>query len=180
MAQDSTGEILKWGLIIGGAWLAWNYFVGSQAAASSAAAAAAAAPPVGSTGSTTTVSPTGSTTTTTPTTAPVTVPGLQIPSNLSVTPNVNNSLSGNVLLNGESVNLSIITKNQGQTSGVIYNTAGSDITSQFTPAQQQQLVQAFLLAPSGSGTSGLGRVVVLPRMYRAGAGRRMAGRIGAV
>ena len=75
--------------------------------------------------------------------------GLVIPSNLTVTPNINNSLSGNVTINGVSTNLSIITGNAGNTSGVIYNTAGQDITSQFSSAEQQQLVSAFMAANGG-------------------------------
>lgn len=81
--------------------------------------------------------------------------GLSIPSNLTVTPNINNSLSGDVILNGVSTNLSIITGNAGQSAGVIYNTAGQDITSQFTAAQQQQLIAAFTAAPHNAGVSGL-------------------------
>ena len=72
-----------------------------------------------------------------------------IPSNLTVTPTINNSLSGNVTINGVSTNLSIITGNAGNTSGVIYNTAGQDITSQFSSAEQQQLVSAFMAANGG-------------------------------
>jgi hypothetical protein len=82
--------------------------------------------------------------------------GLTIPAGLTVTHNINNSLSGNVIWNGATVNLSIITANAGAAAGVIYNTAGQDITAQFTPAQQQQLVSAFIAANgSGGGVSGI-------------------------
>jgi hypothetical protein len=98
------------------------------------------------------------------TTTPVSVPapvtstpnsaGLVIPSNLTVSPNINNSLSGNVTINGASTNLSIITANLGQSAGLIYNTAGQDITNQFSTAEQQALVSAFLAA--NGGLAGLG------------------------
>jgi hypothetical protein len=80
--------------------------------------------------------------------------GLVIPSNLTVSPNINNSLSGNVMINGTSTNLSIITANLGQSAGLIYNTAGQDITNQFSTDEQQGLVSAFLSA--NGGLAGLG------------------------
>jgi hypothetical protein len=89
-----------------------------------------------------------------PTSTPASSTGLVIPSNLTVTPNINNSLSGNVMINGVSTNLSIITANAGQSAGVIYNTAGQDITAQFSTAEQQQLVSAFIAA--NGGMAGLG------------------------
>jgi hypothetical protein len=183
MAQDSgVGDVIKWGLILGGGYLLWVYYTNSQAAA--AAAATAAAGTTSTTGSTdstgTTSSSTTSGTTSSSSGSTTPTPGLVIPSNLVVAKTLNNSLTGTVQLNGESVPLSIITGNSPATSGVIYNSGGTDITSQFTSAQQAQLVQAFLLAPqSPSGTSGLGHVFVLPRLYTAGTGRRIPGRIGA-
>jgi hypothetical protein len=172
MAQDNgMGEILKWGLIIGGGYLLYNYFI--------APAATAATTPV--TGTTT--PPTGTTTTTTGSTTTTPTPGLVIPSTLTVTPGINQSLQGTVQLNGESVQLSIITGRAPATSGVIYNTSGTDITAQFTAAQQAQLVQAFLLAPqTATGTSGLAAlklpVMLTPRGATHPRSARMVGRVG--
>lgn len=90
---------------------------------------------------------------------PVTTPapvqsGLVIPTNLVVSPNINNSLSGDVQLNGIMTNLSIIPSNLSLGVGLIYNSSGNDISTSFTPTQQQALVQAFTTAPQ-SPTAGL-------------------------
>jgi hypothetical protein len=82
---------------------------------------------------------------------------LAIPSNLTVTPTINSALQGTVNVNGDPVSLAVITGNLGHSSGVVFNSAGADVTNLFTAAQIQQLVNAFLLAPTtSSGVSGLG------------------------
>jgi hypothetical protein len=83
--------------------------------------------------------------------------GLAIPSGLTVTPVINNGLQGTVNVNGQSVVLAVIPANLGQSTGVVYNASGQDVTSQFTAAEIQQLVSAFTLAPqvSSSGVAGL-------------------------
>jgi hypothetical protein len=87
---------------------------------------------------------------------------LVIPSNLVVSPNINNSLSGYVQWNGQTVNLTIIPTQLGanpSNAGLIWNTSGQDITSQFSPSQQAALVSAFQSAPQNP-TAGLG--IIMP------------------
>jgi hypothetical protein len=47
-----------------------------------------------------------------------------------VTPNINNSLSADVLVNGQPMNLTIIPANASNSSGAAWNTQGQDITGQ--------------------------------------------------
>jgi hypothetical protein len=80
-----------------------------------------------------------------------------IPANLTVVPTINGALQGTVNVNGDPTSLAIITGRAGQTSGVVYNVSGTDVTNLFTAAEIQQLINAFLLAPqTSSGVSGLG------------------------
>lgn len=81
---------------------------------------------------------------------------LAIPANLTVTPTINGALQGTVNVNGDPVSLAVITANVGNSSGVVFNTGGADVTNLFTEAQIQSLSSAFLLAPTSSGIAGLG------------------------
>ena len=87
-------------------------------------------------------------------------PGLIIPSTLVVSPNINNSLSGYVSWNGNNTNLTIIPTQASAGVGLIWNTNGQDITSQFNSAQQAALVSAFQSAPQNA-TAGLGVIMQL-------------------
>jgi hypothetical protein len=60
-----------------------------------------------------------------------------------VTQDINNSLKAAVSISGQSMTVNVIPANAGNPTGVIYNSAGADITSQFTSAQQAQIVLAF-------------------------------------
>ncbi len=122
------------GNAIPGATSWWASWFGASAAAAPGAGAGTGAP--------------ASTTTSAP--APVQTCALTIPPGLSVTPDVNNSLRGTVNCNGTPIMVNVIMPNGG-----VYNAQGHDITSMFTAAQLQQLIQAFQAAqtPVGNPTS---------------------------
>jgi hypothetical protein len=180
MAQQNNmlGDILGLGLLAGGAYLAWTVYQSYLVTA-----AAAATTPV----STTTTTPATTTTSTTTTSASATGSGqpaatLVIPTNLTVTPDINNSLKGTVNVNGQSVPLNVIPSAAGQASGVVYNSSGQDVTAMFTAGQITQLITAFSLAPqSASGVSGFGRgfgAPMAPNYLRAGTPMFMPGPYG--
>lgn len=147
MAQSNDGfaEVIKFALIGGAAWVAWSLYQ-SYLAGQAAATAPGATPPAGTPPTTTTAA--------TPPAATVT---LSIPSNLSVTSDINNALKGMVNVNGQLVSIDVIPSAAGQPSGVVWNSSGDDVTSMFTPAQITQLITAYSLAPKGvSGLRGFG------------------------
>ena len=71
----------------------------------------------------------------------------------TVTPDINNSLKATVNVNGQTMTINVIPANAGGNTGVIYNTSGTDITSQFTSAQQAQIVLAVQSAYNAGGTA---------------------------
>ena len=96
---------------------------------------------------TTTTSPAPVTTTTSPAAAAFSIQG-------AVTPNVNDSLTANVSINGGTpINISII-----QTSAQAYNTSGQNITATLTGegVSVPALLAAMQAAYKPSGTSGIG------------------------
>jgi hypothetical protein len=157
----NSKDLIKYGLIALGAYLIYEYIqkngglagifgstaaagttgtlTAAQIAAAAAAAAATSTPPA-----------------TAPASHPPTPPVLDM-TGLTVVPDVNDSLTGTVKLNGVPTRLSIITA-----SGAIYDTSGQEITS----ALQSQGVDivalrtAFQNAPQG--VSGLGAVRYIP------------------
>lgn len=147
MAQSSGGgNILTIVLIGGAAWIGWNIYQSYLAAQ-----AAAAAPP--------TPAPTPA-----PTAAPTPTPQIVIPANFSVTPDINNSLKGTVTYNGQLTSFNVIIPSggyAGQTSGVVYNSQGQDVTALLGSANVQTLVNAFQAAQNQAtitGVAGLGQV----------------------
>lgn len=106
-------------------------------------------------GTTTTTSPAQNTTTTTTTTAGATTNASGITGPTSVAPDINNSLKGTITLNGTAMTINVIPSAAGQSSGLIWNTSGQDITQQFTAAEQAQILQAFTTAPHTTGLSAL-------------------------
>lgn len=164
MAQSSgggIGEILPILLIGGAAWVAWSMYQSYEAGV--VAAAAAAAPPAGGT-STTGTSTTGTSTTgTTSTTSGSSTPTIVIPAGFSVAPDINGAYKGTVTYNGSPATLDVILS-----SGQVYNTAGSDITTLLGSANVTTLINAFQTAVNAGivagtpGFSGLGQFIAVP------------------
>jgi hypothetical protein len=81
--------------------------------------------------------------------APTPSTSVNIPANLTVTPDINNSITGQIIVNGASKQITIIPTQLGATTGnagLIWDSNGQDITSQFTANQQQVLTQAYQAA----------------------------------
>lgn len=135
MASSSIGTIIGVAAAAGAAYLVYQYFFATPATvaapAGTAPAMGATAVPVPAAGTTVPAMP------------------LSIPAGLTVTSDINNSLKGTVNWNNANVTLNVIPGNAGG-AGVVWSSAGVDITAQFTPAQQQQLIAAFSTAPRAS------------------------------
>lgn len=154
-------DLIKYGLIALGAYLVWKYVQdhgGIDGLLGTVPVATGMKPAIntGSTGAST-----GSTDTHTNTIQPVppTPPVLDM-AGLMVTPDVNDSLSGTVKINGVPVRFSIITSD-----GRIFGAAGTDLTQslQSSGVDVVALRTAFQAAPqvsaraTGESLSGLGR-----------------------
>ena len=116
--QNALGEIVPIVLLAGGAWVAWSLYQSYQAGltASVAAASGPGAP----------ATPAAPAITTPATPA---VPAIIIPAGFTVTPDVNNSWRGTVTYNGSPATLNVILANAGNSSGVVYNSDGQDVTA---------------------------------------------------
>jgi hypothetical protein len=95
-----------------------------------------------------------------PTPAPrpqiATAPVLQIPGGFTVTTDINNALKGTVMLSGTPTTLDVIVPPggyNGQTSGVVYDTNGNDVTWSLGPATVSDLVAAYVQAATNEGIS---------------------------
>ena len=76
-----------------------------------------------------------------------------------VTPDINNSLKGQVSINGSPA----ITLNVIPSAGTVWDTNGNDVTATLTPAQVTQLIAAFqAAAPPSAGMAGLGAQIRTP------------------
>lgn len=169
MAQSGGIEDVVGLVLLGGAayvgWSIYQSYVAAQQAATAAAAAAATTPPAASTST----SPATSATPATP--APSSTPTIVIPANFSVTPDINGAYKGTVTYNGQPATLDVILANAGNTSGVVWNANGQDITSILGPANVSTLVTAYQAAVNQQtvtgNLSGLGQVrvptAVIPR-----------------
>lgn len=158
-------DLIKWGLIAGAAWVGWNIFTSSQATAAAPAAPASpatpappattiAAPPV------TTIAAPPATITVAPPPAPPPPPPAPAATAVivgAVTPNVNNSLTANVSVNGGAAqNLTII-----QSSAQAYNTAGKNITATLKAQGVNVPALLALMQATYKGLSGVGASYVL-------------------
>jgi hypothetical protein len=88
--------------------------------------------------------------------APISAPGLQIPGGFTVTTDVNNALKGTVVLSGIPTTLDVIVPPggyNGQTSGVVYDTNGVDVTWTLGTAIVSDLVAAYVQAAINEGIS---------------------------
>lgn len=161
MAQsDAMGDILKIGAVAVGGWLLWSWYESTLPAATTSAG-------------TSTMGTTTPSTVTTPPAAPAApTVTLVIPQNLLVTPVINNGLQATVVINGSNAVIAVIPANAGQTSGVVYNSSGTDITSMFSPTQVQQLVSAFSLAPQLGTRAGATAAAPSSTNQAAGVNRR--------
>lgn len=166
MAQSSGGHTTEYVLLAVGAYLVYNWYTSSQSTAAAPVSTTPVAPvqvqPVGP------AVPAPGTTTGYVPPAPVSAPAAPVGKfSLAgpVTPNINNSLTADVNVNGTITNVSII-----QTTGHAYNTAGVDVTAQLTaqgvnvPQLLTMMQAAYALNPSGTtGMSGwfngMGQVV---------------------
>jgi hypothetical protein len=82
------------------------------------------------------------------------VPALQIPGGFTVTTDINNALKGTVVLSGIPTTLDVIVPPggyNGQTSGVVYDTNGADVTSTLGTAVVSDLVAAYVQAAINEG-----------------------------
>ena len=158
MAQSGggIGEIIPIILIGGAAWVAWSMYQSYQAGQFSTVA-----PPAGG-GSP--VPPA----TTTP--APPSTPAVIIPAGFTVTPDINGAFKGTVTFNGSPTSFDVILANVGNASGVVWNSAGQDVTAVLGAANVTTLVNAFQAAVNQAkvagtpGFSGLGAVIPVPMM----------------
>jgi len=83
-------------------------------------------------------------------------PTLQIPNRFTVTADINNALKGTVVLSGVATTLDVIVPQggyNGQTSGVVYDTNGVDVTSDLGPSIVSTLVAAYEQAAANQGIS---------------------------
>ena len=148
MAQsggNEFAEVLQFALFAGVAWVAWNLYESYQLGQASATTTAPAS------GTSTSTTSTGSTTAATP--------QIVIPANFSVAADINNSYKGTVTYNGSPATFNVILANAGQSSNVVYNSSGADVTSLLGPANVTTLVNAFQAAVNQqtiTGVSGLG------------------------
>ena len=161
MAKDSgLSEILPVVLIGGAAWVAWSLYQSYQAGlTSSATAAAPATTPASSTSTQTPAAP-----------APAASPAVVIPAGFTVTPGTNNSWRGTVTYNGSPTTFNVILANAGNSSGVVWNTAGTDVTALLGAANVTTLVNAFqqastayTVAGGAPAPAGAATVIVAPQ-----------------
>ena len=145
MAQQNTlGEIVPIVLLGGAAWVAWSLYQSYQAGLVAAASApAGSTPPASSTSTQTPAAP-----------APASSPAIVIPAGFTVKPDVNNSWKGTVTYNGSPTTLNVILANAGNSSGVVYNSAGADVTALLGAANVATLVNAFQQASNTYTVSG--------------------------
>jgi hypothetical protein len=161
----NSKDLLKYALIAVGAYLIYEYLQahGGLAGVFGSTASAGTLPVIPNTGTSMPIASTIGTTpaqpaaTSTPSTPPPPAAPVLDMTGLTVVPDINDSLTGTVKLNGVPTRLSIITA-----SGAIYDSTGTEITS----ALQSQgidivaLRTAFQNAPAG--VSGLGAVRYIP------------------
>jgi hypothetical protein len=158
MAKDSgLSEILPVVLIGGAAWVAWSLYQSYQAGLTSAAAAPA-----------TPASPASTQTPSAP--APASSPAVVIPAGFTVIPGANNSWQGTVTYNGSPTTFNVILANAGNSSGVVWNTAGTDVTALLGAANVTTLVNAFqqastayTVAGGAPAPAGAATVIVAPQ-----------------
>ncbi len=171
MAQSGGIEDVVGLVLLGGAayvgWSIYQSYVAAQQAATAAATTATTAPPATAAATTATTAPPA----TPATPAPSSTPTIVIPANFSVTPDINGAYKGTVTYNGQPATLDVILANAGNTSGVVWNANGQDITSILGPANVTTLVNAYQAAVNQQtvtgNLSGLGQVrvptAVIPR-----------------
>jgi hypothetical protein len=147
-------------LLAGGAWVAWSLWQSYQAGLTTAATTATPATPATSASATTPATP-----------APSTTPTIVIPAGFSVVTDINNSYRGTVTYNGTPTSFNVILANAGQSTGVVFNTSGTDVTALLGPANVTTLVNAFqsavnteTVAGNLAGVYGLGQFIRVPRM----------------
>lgn len=83
-------------------------------------------------------------------------PALQIPGGFTVTTDINNALKGTVMLNGVPTTLDVIVPPggyNGQTSGVVFDTNGTDVTWSLGPAVVSDLVASYVQTATNEGIS---------------------------
>jgi hypothetical protein len=171
MAKDGGSDITSILLMVGGAAAAYWYITsyGPNGAVSAGnvswwttwfgagtapASTVTASPPTSTGTSAGTGTGTGTETGTPPASAtgvvpppitllPTPTPVVQVPANFTVAPDINNALKGTILYNGVPATLDVILSNAGNTSGVVWNSQGQDVTAVLGPTVVAQIVQAF-------------------------------------
>jgi hypothetical protein len=142
--QNALGEIVPILLIGGAAWVAWSIYQSYQSTAAPTPAAPA-----------TPATPAAPATTQTPAApAPAASPAIVIPAGFTVTPDVNNSYRGTVTYNGSPATLNVILANAGDSTGVVYNSAGTDVTALLGAANVATLVNAYQIAANNLAIGG--------------------------
>lgn len=179
MAKDNDGGTMNILLLAGGAALAYWYVTsygptGAVSAGSvswwntwfGAAPAPASAPVVTPTPASPvltqpaqTVQPTAVSPQPVVTQPTAATPVIQIPGNFTVAPDINNSLKGTVLYNGQATALNVILGNVGNPTGVVWNTQGEDITGILGPSAVNQLVAAFQNQANAQQITGVSGIV---------------------
>ncbi len=136
-------DLIKYGLLALGAYLVWKYI--EDHGGLSAVLGTVTAPPTQPV-----VTPPGHTDTIQPTTKP---PTLQPPvldmAGLTVEPDINDSLSGTVKINGVPIRLSIITGD-----GRIFDSSGAEVTASLEASGVDVVALRTAFANAGAGMSG--------------------------
>jgi hypothetical protein len=155
-------DLIKYALIALGVYLIYEYLqkngglaavFGTTVGPSPVVPVPGISTPIASTIGTTPAQPTATSTPAAPAPAP---PVLDM-TGLTVTPDVNDSLTGTVKLNGVPTRLSIITA-----TGQIYDSTGTEITSTLQSEGVDIVGIRTAFANAGSGISGLGAVRYIP------------------
>ena len=164
--QNALGEIVPIVLIGGAAWVAWSLYQSYQAGLVAAAASApAGSTPVSPAVPAAPASPSSTSTATPAAPAPSASPAIVIPAGFTVTPDINASYKGTVTYNGALATFNVILGNAGNSAGVVYNSAGQDVTALLGAANVATLVNAFQTAANNAtitGVSGLGQFIRVP------------------
>jgi hypothetical protein len=141
--QNALSEIGPILLIGGAAWVAWLIYQSYQATYQATAAPATPATPAAPATTQTPAAP-----------APAASPAIVIPAGFTVTPDVNNSYRGTVTYNGSPATLNVILANAGDSTGVVYNSAGTDVTALLGAANVATLVNAYQIAANNLAIGG--------------------------
>lgn len=145
-------DLIKWGLVVVGAYLVWKY-IEDHGGLAAMMGTALPAPPVGAgAGSNlpaTATTPATTVTQSTPPAAPA--PATLDMTGLTVVPDINGSFTGTVKINGVPTTLSIITAD-----GRIFNTSGQEVTSTLQASGIDVAALRTAFQNAGAGMSGIG------------------------